>query len=49
MPSPTATHATEPKETTLPAMTDATTGESAPGDEGSMPTTAARRPRNTAR
>ena len=49
MPSPTATHATEPRETTLPAMTDATTGESAPGDEGSMPTTAARRPRNTAR
>ena len=49
MPSPTATHATEPKETTLPAMTDATTAESAPGDEGSMPTTAARRPRNTAR
>ena len=49
MPSPTATHATEPKETTRPAMTDPTTAESAPGGEGSMPTTAARRPRNTAR
>jgi hypothetical protein len=63
MPSPTATHATEPRETTLPAMTDPTdstgntgdmgstgqTGDTGPAGEGSMPTNAARRPRNTAR